>query len=803
MTLGNLTAGTRTFVMVAILGFLAACSTVSGPQTAKIPASQKVAVVSTPIQVKINKGWTFTRLPEDRYEDYALKDVTFDDTGWDKVSLPHTANIEPLITIEQWQGISWYRKTLPIAAEHAGQRIVLNFDGAMNHSQVWINGTKVADHLGGYLPVVIDATDVLKYGEDNVIAVRLDNRDNADSGPKPMRILDFNMYGGLYRNVTMSISNPVHITNAILADKVAGGGIFITYPEVSKAKSVVAVQTHIANEASADQSVVVVNTILEGGKVLAEHRSEPVVLAAGSDQHLNTQITLDQANLWSPADPNLHNLKTTVLVDGVETDSRTTRFGIRSFVFQGTDLLINGEKTFLRGVNRHQEYPFVGYALSDNAQYRDAKKIKDAGFDYIRLSHYPMSPAFLDACDELGLVVLDAVLGWQYYAETEGFNAFMDQSATNLIRRDRNHPSVLAWEVSLNETQMPIPFMERMHGIVKAEYPYPEAYSAGWKNDVYDIYLQARQHRLRHYDEVQSKPYSVSEYGDWEYHSTNRGFSQEERSDLERPAFSSRQTRANGEIRLLRQAKNMQESHNDNFNTPAFSDSYWVMYDYNRGNQTDIETSGVMDIFRVAKFGYDFYRSQRGPEDGLVLEIANYWSPKSPTNVRIFGNVDQVELFVNGRSLGKQSPNTDELSTNLDHPPFTFKTGKFEPGTLKAVGYIGGKAVVEDVVRTPEAPTQYRLSLDESGVAPQAGVNDVMFVQIDTVDANGTVVLGYNEVLEFTIEGDAQLVNPTPVFSEEGIGSALIKIGDRGGTVTLTAKGPNGLVGTFRFTVAQ
>ena len=348
MTTGVLTAGMKSFVMVTILGFLAACSTVSGSQLVQGAATQMVNTANMPMQIDLNKGWTFTRLAEDQFEDYSLNSANFDDSGWDKVSLPHTANIEPLVTIKQWQGISWYRKTLPIAAELAGQRVVLNFDGAMNHSQVWINGTKVADHLGGFLPVVIDATDVLKYGEDNIIAVRLDNRDNADSGPKPMRILDFNMYGGLYRNVTMSISNPVHITNSILADEVAGGGIFITYPEVSESKSVVAVQTHIANEANADQSVVVVNTIRDGGTVLAEHQSEPVVLAAGSDQHIKTQITLRQANLWSPADPNLHTLTTTTLLDGVETDRRTTRFGIRSFVFEGNDLYINGEKTFLR-----------------------------------------------------------------------------------------------------------------------------------------------------------------------------------------------------------------------------------------------------------------------------------------------------------------------------------------------------------------------------------------------------------------------------------------------------------------------
>lgn len=178
-------------------------------------------------------------------------------------------------------------------------------------------------------------------------------------------------------------------------------------------------------------------------------------------------------------------------------------------------------------MNRHQEYPYIGYALSDNAQYRDAYKIKKAGFDYVRLSHYPHSPAFMDACDELGLVVADAILGWQYFADNDAFRNQCYRSARQLVRRDRNHPCVMAWEVSLNETKMPIDFMEVLDSIVHKEYPGENVYSCGWMPEVYDIYFQARQHRILHKDRMTfDKPYIVSEYGDWEYYSNNAGLNQ-------------------------------------------------------------------------------------------------------------------------------------------------------------------------------------------------------------------------------------------------------------------------------------
>lgn len=759
--------------------------------TAQIPEKQN-----------FNGSWKF-KLLEENEEDEKYSDLSYDAKEWSNVSLPHTANLEPLLVNDQWQGNCWYRKHFNVPASYKNKKVFLEFEAAMNTSKFWINGQLVTEHMGGYLPVVLDISEYVQPGEENLIAVRLDNRDNPVTGPKPLKILDYNTYGGLYRNAWLIVKDKVHITHPNFAEKVAGGGVLITTPVVDKTQSLVHVKTHVFNEDEEVKSVKVQQSIFLKGEKVAEVVSKEVKIEAGNDFDFETDLEVNDASLWSPKFPALYHVKTLVIADGEEVDSETTRFGIRSFQFKNNQLYLNGEKTFLRGVNRHQEYPFVGYALSDNAQYRDAKKVKDGGFDYIRLSHYPHSPSFMDACDELGLVVVDAISGWQYYKDSDDFRNYCYRSAEQLIRRDRNHPSVIAWEVSLNETQMPLFFMEEIHKRAHAEDPRPDAYTCGWKPEVYDIYLQARQHRLLHPPHDFPKPYSVSEYGDWEYYSSNAGLNQHQLDKQTRFETSSRQARVYGESRLLQQAKNVQEAHNDNLSTPAWSDSYWVMYDYNRGYHDDLEMSGLMDIFRLPKFAYYFYQSQQNTDEQVVCTIATNWTEESPLDVRIFSNCDEIELFLNGQSQGRQMPDQNEISDNLKHPPFTFNFEKFEAGEIKAVGFINGEKAAECIVKTPQEATALKLRIDESGRAPLAGCNDVLFVYIAAVDVNGTMIPDYSELIDLKIEGEAAIVNIEPVKAEAGIATALIKIGDVGGTVTVYAKSASQLEGSLEFEIEK
>ena len=205
---------------------------------------------------------------------------------------------------------------------------------------------------------------------------------------------------------------------------------------------------------------------------------------------------------------------------------------------------------------------------------------------------------------------------------------------------------------------MPEHFIDSLTAIAHQEYPGNQCFTAGWQSYGYDIYLQARQHRLDHYDYNLKKPYNVSEYGDWEYYAMNAGFNQNNWGDLLQADRSSRQLRSAGEKRLLQQATNLQEAHNDNLGTPAFSDGYWAMFDYNRGYSDDLESSGIMDIFRLPKPSYYFYKSQRDPKSTFgkpMVHIANQWKKESPLNVCIFSNCEEVELFLNGKSLGRQT----------------------------------------------------------------------------------------------------------------------------------------------------
>lgn len=757
----------RLLINLTLAGFISACSPSPDSNLATIAANDHT----------YNMGWQFFR------SDIALDLATaVQHQNWQDVQIPHTPKIEPLIVNEQFQGDAWYKKIITPDPVWKTKQVSLKFEAAMNVAEVWLNGEKLTTHVGGYLPFAINLTEKLKWDAHNELIVRLDNRDNPITGPKPLKDLDFNTYGGIYRSVQLQIDNDLHITDAIAAGKKASGGIFVTYPHVSQEQAIVSIQTHLYNAHVNPKKFNLVQRLMDGDKVVSEHTSQLLSIAGKSDQENIIELPVSQPRLWSPKNPNLYKLVTRIYEGESMVDEQSTRIGIRKFTWDKGQLFINGEKTFLRGVNRHQEYPYVGYATSDAADYRDAVKIKSAGFDYVRLSHYPHSPAFMAAADELGLVLLDSILGWQYFSEDMAFQAQIQQTCRDLIRRDRNHPSVIAWECSLNESWMSEAFIDSLTSIVEEEYP--GSMSAGWQEYGYDIYLQARQHRLEHYKEPQ-KPYIVSEYGDWEYYAMNAGLNQTAWADLLQADRSSRQLLSDGEKRLLQQAANIQEAHNDNFNTPAFADGYWVMFDYNRGYAPDLESSGIMSIDRLPKYSYYFYQSQRDPEEvsdkftsGPMVFIASEWNEKSALDVCVFSNTNEVELILNGKIIARQKPDQGTNSNHLKHPPFTFKVAKFAPGELKAVGYINGKAAAEHKVVTPGSAARLRMTLDVSGKELQTGVKDIVFVYAQLTDAHGNPLHSNNIPVTFSTKGNASLIGPKKVITSGGIASTLIEIGN-------------------------
>lgn len=727
---------------------------------------------------KFNENWVFKRL--DTPSDTALFYRNSIETDWTSVTLPHTTQLEPKVVQKQWQGISWYRKNFSIPSEMEGKRLFLKFEGAMNIAEIWVNEKKMIRHQGGYLPFVIDITEQVDIDSQNTIAVRLDNRDNPITGPKPLHTLDFNTYGGIYRNVWLVAKNPLYITDPILENKIASGGVFVRYPKVTKESAIARVQTHVRNTSKRALVFSVRNTLIDQEGNSFVKVSESVSIGADRDNELVLTLEVKKPKLWGPQHPNLYTLITELVENGIVVDREKQKIGFKNIEFKGQDLYLNGEKTFLRGVNRHQEYPHIGYALSDNAQYRDAYKIKEAGFDYVRLSHYPHSTSFMEACDALGLLTIDAILGWQYFSEDPKFQEQVFHTAKNLIRRDRNHASVLAWEVSLNESWMPEVFIDSLTAIAHREYPGKQCFTAGWQSYGYDMYLQARQHRLQHYDSSIQKPYNVSEYGDWEYYAMNAGLQQDTWNGLLQKERSSRQLRTAGEIALLQQATNIQEAHNDNFNTPAFADGYWAMFDYNRGYADDLEASGIMDIYRIPKPSYYFFKSQRSSDEFMgvpIVHIANNWTEKSPLEVRVFSNCDAVALLLNGENLGLQKPDSNRTTTHLKHPPFTFQIKKFKKGVLQARAYIKDSLVASHSVQTPEAPSRIEVQIDNAYKNLKKESSDIYIVHAVAKDIHGTLVPNFTGEILFSLEGDgnAEFIGENLVASEAGIASILVK----------------------------
>lgn len=737
-------------------------------------------------ELNLNASWQFYR---DEGGQLASADQV-PNGAWTGVNLPHAARIEPRVPTAPWQGTVFYRKRLDVRLR-PGERAILRFEGVMNVADVWLNGRHLGQHLGGYLPFAFDVTDVLRDTGGNDLVVRANNEDNPITGPKPLKQLDYIQHGGIYRDVRLLIKPAVHVTDEMLSATPGGGGVFVTYPRVGRDEARVEVKAEVSNTSRSAQAVTVRHTLAWDGRPVAE-AEEQLRLAPGERRHVTLPLTLRAPRLWSPRAPNLYRLETRVVAAGSQ-DMVATRIGVRRLAFEDGRLLLNGEPVRLRGVNRHQEYPYVGYALSAQADARDALLIKRYGFDFVRLSHYPQSPAFMAAADELGLLVLPAIPGWQFHNPDPAFARQVVRTCADLIRRDRNHPSVVAWECSLNETGMPDPLVQALHATVHQEYPGDQAWSAGWVPQTYDLYLQARQHRIGSKHRAPAKPLIVSEYGDWEYYAMNAGLNQDAWADLKPADRSSRQALGSGETRLLQQARNVAEAHDDNAATPAFADGYWVMFDYARGYAPDLEESGLLNIERVPKFAAEFFRSQRSREEssprwggGPMVFIASYWQAGSNPRVRVFSNAEEVELRLNGRPIGRQRVAPSKAHPRLAHPPLEFDTGGYAPGELVALAYAGGRVVAEHRVRTPRHATTLALELDDLGIPVAEG--DLVFLRARLRDADGTTVPSSGAQVAFSgIEG-AEIVGSQVVATEAGIASVLVRVNGPRAGVAATAQ---------------
>ena len=728
--------------------------------------------------------------------------------NWEKINLPHTPFVEPLVVLHQWQGICYYRKILNVSKKEIDKQLWLEFEGAMHLADVWVNGQHLIQHSGGYTPFVVDVTGMLHADRGNEILVRLDNRNNPLIPPgKPLETLDFCYYGGLYRDVNLIVKHPVHITHPIMANEVAGGGIFVTYPYVSKQEAEIKVKTQVSNKVGTQRHLTIRHTLYEWSKKKGRGKKvalveSPLVLAAGTTQHHTQQFTVNNPKLWYPDSPALYVLRTEVMDGRKVTDCEDTRIGIRRIeMTREKGFVINDKPLKLEGSNRHQEYPYVGNAISDQAQYRDMYQIRDNGFNTVRLGHYPQDPSVLEACDELGLLVIEPIPGWQFFNKAQGFVDHTYKDIRDLIRRDRNHPSVIMWETTLNESWPPKSWKDQAVRIAHEEFPGDQCYTSGdtYGYDGFDVcYNDWREGYNR--PNTTSKPGFIREYYDYEFgghYSTTRV------------------TRGDGDYALMQNAWNAQWSHNRYraYYPWTIGGAVWSMYDYNRGCCDNICYSGLADLFRLPKFGLLYFRTQMKegtftPAGPMTYEvfINSHWLEGSSDTLQVYGNVDEVKLQLNGRVIARQYPD-DKPSTseyvsrpdggnaeNIDFPPFTFFNVNWERGKLKAIGYKDGKAVAEHVVRTPGAVEAMDITYFESGVS--ASCRDLLIVYVNLKDLQGTGCFGENnrEVKLEVLQG-GELRGPATIKAEAGVASFLVATTD---SPMLVLKAVSGNLETMR-----
>lgn len=742
----------------------------------------------------------------------------FNDKDWTVVSLPD--GIEYLPTEASgcinYQGEVWYRKHFTPDAALKGKKLFLHFEAIMGKSKVFVNGKLLTEHFGGYLPVIADVTDVLDWNGDNVIAVWADNSDDPSYPPgKAQDVLDYTYFGGIYRDCWLIAHNNVFITDPNYENEVAGGGLFVAFGKVSDALAEVQLKIHVRNATKNPFSGRVEYMLLQPDGTEVARLSDKIQVKAGRATTVSDRMPVKQPMLWTPSTPTLYNLLVRVLdKEGNVIDGYRRRIGIRSIEFKGKDgFYLNGRPYGkpLIGANRHQDFAVVGNAVANSIHWRDAKKLKDVGMEIIRNAHCPQDPAFMDACDELGLFVIVNTPGWQFWNDAPEFAQRVYSDIRNVVRRDRNHPSVWLWEPILNETWYPADFAKNTRDIVDAEYPYPYCYSGsdsearGHENfPVYFAHPANMQDASKEIDPT--KTYFTREWGDnvddWSSHNS-----------------PSRVARNWGEQPMRVQAQHYACPY---YPVTSYDVLYkqspqhvggclWHSFDHQRGYHPDPFYGGLMDVFRQPKYSYYMFMAQRpavkndrNAGSGPMVYIAHEMTPFSGKDVTVYSNCDEVRLTFNkgGKTYTYKK---DKNRPGMPSPVITFpdvydfmvdkafsRTQKQDDVYLLAEGLIDGKVVATHKVVPARRPEKILLWMDNEGTDLKADGSDFVTVVAAVADKNGNIKRLNNYNICFSIEGEGRLLggpgvltNPVPV--KWGTAPVLVQSTLKPGKIRITA----------------
>jgi len=698
---------------------------------------------SNRVEINFNTGWLFT--PTDIENGQA---VSLNDSSFEQVCIPHANKIVPHSNFDTslYAFISWYRKRFVPPAEYKGRRFYAEFQGVSKVAQVYVNGHLVGEHKGAYTPFTFDITDRIIAGRGNNIAVRVDSRQHREIPPEGASV-DYMIFGGIVRNVNLIVVDPLHVE-----------WVYISQDSIRP--NCVAAKTRVVNKSAMQKNCALTTIIVDStNTVVAKAHSLRTIAAHESYEFKHETGPVAQPRFWHPDHPYLYTAYTLVQNGSTNVDEHKQIFGMRSVSFSKTDgaFSINGEKFKLRGLNRHETYPYIGRAAADRLQRKDADIIKyDLGCTIVRCSHYPQAPAFLDRCDEIGLLVLEEMPGWMFVSSNAEWQAIALQNVNDMIMRDRNHPSIISFGVRVNQSADFHDLYVKTNQLARTLDPGRPTHGArvldhgSFREFIEDIWTYNF-----------SVPSGVPRILPW--------------LTTESVGHKGKTRSWDDEQQLVNQMLAHAAVHDSAAANPKIAGLLgWCAFDYNspyRYAEKKVCYHGVADIFRLPKHAAWFYRSQANPAlYAPMVYIAHYWQKAlSPNNVWVASNCEKVELFVNNRSKGTRFSGRYR---SLPHPLFVWDSLLFNAGELKAIGYIGDSAVASFVRRTPKAPVRLVMTPDDT-ILNEGG--DMTRVVVTAVDANGQVVPRANIKVTLSVNGAGDFLGESPIVLEDGKTAFFVK----------------------------
>ena len=714
----------------------------------------------------MNRKWRYSRTV---VEGGHSKD--FDDSKFEQVSIPHTNVPLPWHGFDEkaYELVSLYRRRFKLPAEARGKLVFVDFEGVMTASTVWINGTRLGEYKGGYTPFSFDLTPHIDFDGENVLAVDVDSTERADIPPFGYEI-DYLTFGGIYREVSLRVVPSTFIEN-----------IFVRSKDVLTRTPSVDVDCFVQHVQSLREALQLEVELREGDRVVAKGKQFLPSSATIGPEPIKHTVHLDKLGdikLWSLEERNLYTAHVRLLKDNQAIDEDSRRFGFREAQFTDHGFELNGKVIKLRGLDRHQTFPWVGQAMPGRVQRRDAHILRsNLKCNIVRTSHYPQSRHFLDACDEIGLLVLEEIPGWQHI----GDKAWQDISVDNvdrMIRRDWNHPSIILWGVRINESRDNHDFYTRTN--VLAHQLDPTRQTGG----------------IRYFQESEflEDVFTVNDFGFPLKPPNHPRYLNTEFVGHTYPTKTIDQVE-----RLTEHTLRHARIHDQLASNPQYAGGIgWCAFDYNThgnfGSGDRICYHGVTDIFREPKPAGGFYKSQCDPAEEIVLEPAFHWARGDASigfsKAVVCSNCDQLKFYIDDKLVATVDPDRKQFA-HLRHAPFVLELGELfhKWGDLRIEGYLQGKLAITKRLSGNGVDTKFLLLADDTQLVADAA--DSTRIVLRVTDEFGAVRPFANDAIKFEVEGPAQLIGDNPFSLIGGTGAVWLRAKEESGHVRLKATHPS------------